>query len=268
MAIPISAYMLTFNNARTVELALKSLSFADEIVVVDSGSSDGTLDIVRRYAAKVIERPWPGFREQYQFAANQCSHEWVFFLDADEEVDPLLAEEIRRTLEANAARPEAEQVRGYHGHRRTFYLDRWILHGGWIPDYELRLYHRRFGTWKGDLHAKIHVAERHGHFRHFIYHYTYQNISDQLHTIDNYSTTAAEDMERAGKRFSYLRLLGNPCVRFLKEYFLKGGCRDGFPGLVIAVNTAFYVFNKHAKLWERRHCTPEVIRRAQEQKPR
>ncbi len=267
MAVPISAYMLTCNNADTVETALQSVAFADEIVVVDSGSTDSTLEIVARYTDRILHHPWPGFCDQYQFAADQCTHDWAIFIDADEEIGAPLQAEIRATLDANAALPDDCQVRGYHAHRRTFYLGRWILHGGWLPDHEIRLYHRSHGKWKGDLHANIHIDGPTSELRHFYYHYTYRDIGDQLKTIDAYSATAANDMHAAGKRFRLARLLFSPPVRFLKDYLLKLGFLDGFPGLVIAVNTAFYVFNKHARLWERQHLDADEVARRQQEKP-
>lgn len=248
--VPLSVYMLTFNNARTIERALASLAWADEIVVLDSFSTDATLEIVRRHAHRVEQRKWPGFRDQYQFAADLCQHDWALFVDADEEVSPELADEIRAELQRNAGRPDAEKTWGYHAHRRTFYLGRWILHGGWVPDHEIRLYHRARGCWRGDLHAKIDVEGRVAHLQHFYYHYTYADISEQLQTIDRYSATAAADLLRNGRRFSWLHLLGNPLARFLRDYIVKRGFLDGFPGLIVAVNTMFYVFIKHAKLWE------------------
>jgi len=268
MAVPISVYMITYNNADTVDTALRSVQpFAAEIVVVDSGSTDGTQEIVRKYTDRLLHRPFPGFREQYQYAADQCTHPWALFLDADEEIGAALQAELVATLEANLRLPDTAQVKGYQGHRRTFYIDRWILHGGWLPDYEVRLYDRRVGNWRGDLHAKLHVQGPLADFRHFIYHYTYQDISDQLQTIDRYSNTAAGDMDRNGKRFSYLKLLGSPLVRFVREYVLKLGFLDGFPGLVVAVNTMFYVFNKHAKLWERQRVKPDDVARGKATKP-
>ena len=244
--------MITFNNARTVERALQSLRFADEIVVVDSFSTDGTLDIAKRYATKVIQRPWPGFRDQYQFAADACANDWVTYADADEEISPELAADMRAELERNAGRVDAEQVRGYYAHRRTWYLGRWILHGGWTPvsDYEIRLYHRGHGQWLGDLHATTRITGRTARLQGLYNHYSYTNISDQLKKIDQYSDTAAADKRRNGKRFSYLRLLFEPGLRFFRDYVLKLGFLDGLPGFVIAVNTMFYTFVKQAKLWE------------------
>lgn len=251
--IPVSAYMITFNNERTVEQALQSMTWADEIVVVDSFSTDSTPDIARRYASKFEQRKWPGHRLQYQYAMDQCRNEWCIFVDADEVLAPELITEIRQEFEANLQRAESEKVRGYYGHRRTWYLGRWIMHGGWVPDYELRLCCRRHAQWKGDLHACLHVDGRVAHLKNLYYHYTYKDISDQLQTIDKYSTTAATDMAGAGKRFSFIHLFGNPLFRFFRDYILKRGFLDGMPGFVIAVNTMFYVFIKHAKLWERQH---------------
>jgi len=255
--VPISVYMITFNNARTVERALQSVKdWADEIVVVDSFSTDDTPEIVRRYTSRFEQRPWPGFRDQYQYASEQCRNDWVLFIDADEEISPALAREIREELARNEERSESEKVRGYECHRRTYFLGRWILHGGWVPDHEIRLYNRRFGRWAGDLHAKVHVDGRVAFLRNFYYHYTYKDIADQIDTINRYSSTAAEDMERAGRRFSLLHLLFRPPARFVRDYILKGGFLDGLPGFIIAVNTMFHVFAKHAKLWEKRKAPP------------
>ena len=254
--IPVSAYMITFNNARTVEQALQSLHWVDEIVVVDSFSTDGTLDIAKRYAHKVEQRPWPGFRDQYQYAADQCSHDWALFLDADEEISPVLAREMQDILRRHAGDGCAPGACGYHGHRRTYYLGRWHVHGGWVPDHEIRLYDRRCGRWEGGLHANVHVDGPVAHLAGFIYHYTYENISAQLKTIDAYSDTAAQDMLADGKHPSMVKLLGNPLARFCRDYFLKGGFREGIPGLVVAVSTMFYIFIKYAKLWEARLEAP------------
>jgi glycosyltransferase involved in cell wall biosynthesis len=250
--IPVSGYMITFNNARTVEKALKSLSWVDELVVVDSFSTDGTAEIAKRCGAKVVQRPWPGFRDQYQFAADQCSHEWVIFADADEEVTPELVLEIKKELARNAARPEAERIRGYLAHRITFFLGRWIRHGGWAPasDAEIRLYHKASGKWLGDLHATPRINGPTTHFKHLYNHYSYANISELVKKVDSYSTIAAGDDKRNGKRASFLKLATRPAARFVRDYFFKLGFLDGFPGLLIALNTAYYVAVKQSKLWE------------------
>jgi glycosyltransferase involved in cell wall biosynthesis len=245
--------MITFNNARTVEKALQCLEWADDIVVVDSFSKDETPEIARRYATTFEQRKWPGHCDQYQYAMDLCRHDWCIFVDADEVLSPELIEEIRAEFARNLALPESERTYAYHIHRLTWYLGRWIRHGGWLPDYELRLCHRQHARWGGGLHAKLETKAKSVHLKQVYYHYTYADISDQLQTIDNYSGTASADMQAAGKTFSWIHLIGNPLVRFVRDYIFKRGFLDGFPGFVIAVNTMFYVFIKHAKLWERQH---------------
>ena len=258
----ISVYMLTFNNARTVERALQSVAaWADEIVVVDSFSTDATPEIARRHATTFLQRPWPGFREQYQFAADQCRNRWAMFIDADEEIPAPLQQELVEEWAANQARPGAAQTAAYEIHRRTFFLGRWIRHGGWIPDHEIRLYDRQRGGWKGGLHAKIHADGPVRHLRHVYYHYTYKDLGDQLKTIDRYSATDADDQVQAGKPFRLVKLLANPLWRLFRDYLLKQGFRDGMPGLLVAVNTAFYVFFKNARLWERQRQPREFPER-------
>jgi glycosyltransferase involved in cell wall biosynthesis len=264
----LSCYILTFNNGRTLETALNSVTFADEVVIVDSGSDDDTLAIARKYTDKILHRPWPGFREQYQYAQDQCTHEWVMFIDADEEVSPTLVEEIQTTLEKNAALPDGERVEGFHVHRRTFFIDRWIMHGGWVPDHEIRVYRKACASWKGGLHAKIHVDGNEAYFKAFLYHDTYADIKDQLRTLNNYSSSASADLMEAEKCCSLVQLIGRPIFRFIKEYIFKGGFRDGVPGLIIAVNNMNYAFNKHAKLWEQRRLKAISVEESKSQKPK
>lgn len=251
MATPvrISVFMITFNNTRTVARALASAAWADEIVVVDSFSTDDTMALARAANAKVLQHAWPGFRDQYQFAAEACSHDWVYYLDADEEIPPALAAEIRDAANRNQERPEAERAAGFIGHRRTWHLGRWIMHGAWTPrsDCEIRLYDRRRGRWLGDLHATVRVQGPTAHFRQLLNHYSYADLSDQLRKLDLYSTTAAADNLRNGKRFSLAGMFFEPPARFVRDYLLKRGFLDGVPGLVIAGFNAFQVFLRSAK---------------------
>jgi glycosyltransferase involved in cell wall biosynthesis len=242
----LSIYILTFNNERTIERCLYSVQWADELVIVDSYSTDGTLEICRRFTDRIYQRKWTGHQDQYQYAADLTTHPWVMFVDADEEVSPELAQEIREELRTSNGRWD-----GYIVHRRTYYLGRWIRFGGWYPDYEIRLYDRNRGKWEGGLHAKINVKGRVKSLKNRYYHYTYRDISDQIQTIDKYSQIASDDMFREGKKFSFMHMILNPPARFIKEYVFKRGFLDGIPGLIIIVSTMFYVFIKHAKLWER-----------------
>ena len=171
--VPVSVCVLTFNNDRTIETMMKSVAFADEIVVIDSGSSDRTLEIVEEYTDRIISRPWPGYRDQYVFAQEQCKHDWLLVVDSDEEVSPKLAEEMRVALAANAKRAAEQQVDGYVVSRRTFFVDRWIFHGGWVPDREVRLYHRKRAEWAGSARGKIEIPSGNvAYLKDFIYHYS------------------------------------------------------------------------------------------------
>jgi glycosyltransferase involved in cell wall biosynthesis len=241
----VSVYMITFNNERTVGKALASVQWADEIVVVDSFSTDHTLEICRRFTPKVFQRKWTGHRDQYQYASDLTTNEWIMFVDADEEVPPDLAEEIRKQLGGGS-----DGADGFFVYRQTYYLGRWIRYGGWYPDGEIRLYRRERGRWEGGLHAKIAVDGKIVALKNRYLHYNYQDISDQIQTIDKYSKIATQDMVERGEKFSLFRMLFHPLFRFIKEYLLKSGFRDGLPGLVIVVSTMYYVFIKYAKLWE------------------
>jgi glycosyltransferase involved in cell wall biosynthesis len=243
--LPISVYILTFNNLRTIERCLKSLDWAEELVVVDSGSTDGTYEICQRHTDKLYRREFQGHRDQYQYAADLTTRQWIMFVDADEEVPPELVEEIGGMLKSRA-----EDVDGFFVYRRTYYLGKWIRYGGWYPDGEIRLYRRDKGRWEGGLHAKIVVGGKVSKLKSRYLHYTYRNIADQIQTIDKYSRIAAEDMAQRGEKFSFFKLLFHPPFRFIKEYLFKSGFRDGLPGLIIVVSTMFYVFIKYAKLWE------------------
>ena len=241
----VSVYVITYNNEETIERALKSVTWANEIIIVDSFSNDRTVEIGRKFTDKLYQRKWPGHRDQYQYAADLTSHEWNMFIDADEEVSPELSKEIREVLSQKAS-----DVDGFFVYRRTFYLGRWIRYGGWYPDGEIRLYRRDKGKWEGGLHARVVVSGRVQPLKNLYYHYTYRNISDQIQTIDKYSRIAAEDMAQEREKFSLFKLLFHPPFRFIKEYFFKLGFRDGLPGLVIVISTMYYVFIKYAKLWE------------------
>jgi glycosyltransferase involved in cell wall biosynthesis len=251
MPVPVSAFMITLNNERSAEKALKSLSWADEIIVVDSYSRDATPAIAREYASQFHQKEFSNFHDQYLFASSKCSHKWQIFLDADEELPAAIIEEMRAELEANEKRPEGERMAGFRARRRAFYLGRWIRHGGWVPDYKLRLFNKGHTGWDSGLHTEPLVRGKVKDLKNIFYHYTYEDISEHLETIQLYSNMEAEEMLKRGQRFSVVNMMGHVIGRFVRDYFLKLGFLDGLPGLIIAVNTAFYVFAKHSKLYEK-----------------
>ncbi len=244
--VNISVCMITFNNVRTVEKALKSvLPWANEIIVVDSFSTDNTPKIAKKYANHFEQRQWPGHMDQYNYCISKAKNKWVIFIDADEEISSELSQEIMQRIKTDSSKYD-----GYIIHRRTFYLGRWIMRGGWVPDYEIRLFKKSKGAFKGGLHAKVVVQGKVGTLNNFYFHYNYRDIADQIDTINNYSDTAARDMIAEGRKFSFIDLIFRPPFRFIKEYLIKRGFLDGMPGFVIAVSTVYYVFIKYAKLWE------------------
>jgi glycosyltransferase involved in cell wall biosynthesis len=244
--IPISVYLITKNEIRRIERALTSVAgWADEIVVVDSGSDDGTIEVVRKFTDRVYHKDFEGFGQQYTYAHGLTKNKWVMYIDGDEEVSPGLRDEIIGLFKDGD--PQAD---GYTAPRETFYLGRWIKHGGWYPDLIHRIYRKSRGTWEKGLHPKLHIDGRMGRLEHPFLHYNYRDISHQIMTVDRYSTIASNEQVDQGKGVSIARLLLNPPFRFVRDYFLRGGFLDGMPGFIIAVTTAYYVFIKYAKTWE------------------
>ena len=242
----LSVVIICRDEEDNIRDCLESVKWADEIVVVDSGSTDRTLEIAREYTARVIQHPWPGHIEQKSFALEQATGDWALSIDADERVSPELAEEIREMLR----QPEAAEV-GYTVPRKTHYLGRWITHGGWYPGRKLRLVRHGKAHWAGvNPHDHLYADGPVGALKGDLYHYTYRNISDHLRTIDAFTTISAREMAAQGKNRPLLHMLLNPPLRFLRMYLLRLGFLDGLAGFVVAVLGSYYVFLKYAKLWE------------------
>jgi glycosyltransferase involved in cell wall biosynthesis len=243
----LSVTVITKNEAANLAAALESVAWADEIVVVDAESSDDTTAIARRVTDRVSVRPWPGFPQQKNHAASLAAHDWVLSIDADERVSPELQREILALLASEPAAP------GYRVPRVTFALGRWIRTTDWYPDWQLRLYDRRRGSW--DETRRVHEAVRldgePGRLAGELQHFAYRDLSHHLQTIDRYTTLAAEEMAARGRRASLIDVAGHPPLAFLRNYLLRGGLRDGAVGFVISSMNAWYVFLKYAKLWER-----------------
>jgi glycosyltransferase involved in cell wall biosynthesis len=241
----LSVTVITRNEAADIGDALASVAWADEIVVVDSQSTDETVAIARQYTDRVVVRAWPGYGDQKNYAASIASHDWILSLDADERVTPQLATELQ-ALKAGAP-PEA----GFRIPRVTWHLGRWIRTTDWYPDYQLRLYDRRAAQWTGTyVHEGVTVRGTIGQLSGELQHYAYRDIADHLETIDRYTTYAARQMQEAGQRAGVLQMAGHPPLAFLRNYLAHGGIRDGVPGFIISAMNAYYVFLKFAKLWE------------------
>jgi glycosyltransferase involved in cell wall biosynthesis len=238
--------VITKNEKDRIGRLLKSLDFANEIVVVDSGSTDGTQDLCKRMGSKVVFKEWQGFGLQKQFAMDQIQSEWILNLDADEEVSKELAQEI-----IEAVNSADTQVNGFSMPRLSRYLGRWIRHGGWYPDRKIRLVRRKRGKWSDDpLHEKLRVDGKVNQLSKPIFHYVYRNISDHVKTINRFSDVYATENLPVTSGF-VLAGLGHAVIKFLECYVWKLGILDGIPGLIIAMNSSWYVFLKHAKRWEK-----------------
>lgn len=243
--LPLSVYMITYNNGPTIERALKSVAgWAPEIVVVDSESTDGAPDIIRMYTDNLHQFVTKNMAEKYGRAQDLCFSPWVLFIDADEWLTPEIKKEIEQVL------AEEAEYDGYMVRRKNFYLGRVIDHGGWYPDHEIRLYRKAKGRWEGGIHAKVRVEGKVGRLKNHYMHTPYTDISHQIRTVDRYSGAFAEDLRASGRTFGLFNMIGRPLYRFFRDYLLKGGFRDGVPGLIIVVSTMYYVFMKYAKLWE------------------
>ena len=241
----LSVTIITKDESAHVGGAIESVAWADEIVVVDSESSDDTAAIARRYTDRVIVRPWPGYIAQKNYAAAIASHDWILSLDADERVTPVLAEEMKVRL---AGTPDHA---AYRMPRVTWHLGRWIRTTDWYPDDQLRLYDRRTAEWTGRyVHEAVTVRGTVGQLHGELQHVAFRDIADHLETIDRYSTYAAQQMHESGRHAHVLQLAVHPPLAFLRNYILRRGILDGAVGFVISVMNSYYVFLKFAKLWE------------------
>jgi glycosyltransferase involved in cell wall biosynthesis len=240
--LKISATLVTLNEEMNLPRALESLRCCDEVVVVDSGSTDRTVDIAQKLGVRVVESEWRGYAAQKNFAAEQAAHDWILSLDADEALSEALEAEIW------VIKREGAQADGYTIPRMAQYMGRWILHSGWYPDRKIRLYDRRKGKWVGKyVHESVKVDGRVGHLKSNLLHYTCSSLSQHLKTMDRYTTLAAQEMVAQGRRASLWRILLHPPWAFWKSYALQRGFLDGFEGLVIAYMAAVYVFVKYTK---------------------
>jgi hypothetical protein len=239
--------VITRDEEDNIRGCLESVAWADERVVLDSGSTDGTVGIARSLGARVEVEEWRGYAPQKNRAAELCTGEWVLSIDADERV----TEALRREIESALAAPPSSLPAGFSMPRLSFHLGRWIRRGGWYPDRKVRLARRGKGAWVGEeVHEHLEVEGPVGRLGKPLLHYTYRDLSDHLVKMDGYTVRIARGRHARGRRPSLLRLVLNPPFKFLRMYVLKGGFLEGTAGFILAAAGAWYVFLKEAHLWE------------------
>ncbi len=222
--------------------------WADDIVVVDSFSTDKTVTLCEKYTNRVYQREWPGINRQKEYAISLAKNEWVFSIDSDEVVTAELHDEIFTRLPADNGK-----YNGYYVKRHTFYLGKWIKHGGWYPDYKLRLFKKNKVYLGGENpHDKCFVHGKAARLRGEIEHYTYKNISNQLATIDRFSEIVSDELLEKNTSLPLLKMMFKPPLKFIETYVYKLGILDGVPGFIISILTSYYIFIKYAKLWEKK----------------
>jgi glycosyltransferase involved in cell wall biosynthesis len=252
-AMKISAVIITKNEADNIAAAISSVDWADEVLVVDSGSTDGTTEIAAEAGARVITRAWPGFAAQKQFAVDSAENDWIFSLDADERVSAKLKDEVLQLKRQN----ESDLAKGYRIPRLSTYMGKQIRGGGWYPDWQLRFFDRRYGKWKDvaihesvEMNPDARVEKLSGDILH--HSVTADKVAKYHHKMigERYAPLAARQMFENGRRTSRFKIYTVGWTTFVHTFFLKGGFRDGFAGFVIARFAAHHAFLKHLMLWE------------------
>ncbi len=240
----VSVTIITLNEAKRIQECIASVSFADEVLVVDSGSSDATVALAETAGARVIYEPWRGFGEQKQFAVKNAAHDWVFCLDADERPSPELVEEIKKVL-------QSPQAKAYTMPRCNTFLGRWLRHGEGYPDRSLRLFDRRSASWSADpVHEKVETEAIVLDLASDLMHFSEDGVQTYLAKQNRYTSLQAEIMLRKGKSFSPLQMIFSPLLRFVKFYIVRRGFLDGMPGLIHILIGCMNSFTKYAKLYE------------------
>lgn len=238
----ISATIVTLNEERNIARAIESLRCADDVLVVDSGSTDRTREIACGLGARVIEEPWRGYARQKNYAAERASFDWILCLDADEAVGEELATEILALKRGEPA------LAGYSFPRLARYLGRWIRHGGWYPDRKIRLYNRTKAKWVGDyVHESVEASGPVGELHGDLLHFTCDSLSQHLRTLDRYTSLAARELIAQRKPVPWPRLALDPAWTLFRTYVLRMGFLDGPQGIAIAWMAALYTFLKYAK---------------------
>lgn len=243
--VNISVTIISKNEARNVEECFHSVRWASEIILVDEFSEDGTAEIARRLGAKVFQEPWRGFAGQKNLAIDKARGPWILSVDADERVTPSLRREIEEELS------QGSEYNGYYIARKNFFCGQWIRHGGWYPDYNLRLFRKGEGYFRDrSVHEKVVVNGKVGYLVHPLEHFTYRSVSDFLLRLETYSRLAAQELPARSRRSIFYTLCLRPLFTFIHMYLLRGGILDGAAGFFLAVSYAYYTFLKYYRSYE------------------
>ncbi|MFI5253658.1 MAG: glycosyltransferase family 2 protein [Bacteroidota bacterium] len=243
---PLSVILITHNEERNITECLQSVAWADDIVVVDAKSEDRTIEYAKKYTTKIFITDWLGYAAAKNFALSKATNCWVLWIDADERIPEDLASEIQTIISAQSVNHA-----GYEVGRRAYFLGRWIKHCGWYPGYVVRLFMKDCSQFNDALvHEKLDVKGSIGRLRGDIIHYTDDNLFHYFSKFNHYTSLAAEDLHKNGRRYSLADLLIHPPFLFFKMYILRIGFLDGIQGFILSVLSSAYVFTKYAKLWE------------------
>ena len=242
----LSVITLALNEEGNIAECLESVKWADEIIVVDSGSTDKTVELAKHYTQHVLTVEWKGYGATKNFALDRASGEWILWLDADERVPKELAAEIQAVL-----RTDDGLVNGYSVPRRAFFLGKSIKHCGWYPGRVTRLFRRTKSRFtESNVHEQISVEGKIGELKNDLLHFTDPDLYHYFSKFNRYTSLAAKDLHSAGKRFSLYDILVRPPFMFFKMYIVKRGFLDGLQGFILCIVSSAYVFTKYAKLWE------------------
>lgn len=245
----LSVVIITFNEERNIERCLKSVQdIADEIVVVDSNSQDKTLEICEKYKAKVYQQEWLGYSEQKNLGNEKANYDYVFSIDADE----ALSEELKTSIQTAKNNNFGD---AYQFNRLNNYCGKWIRHTSWYPDVKLRIWNKKQGLWKGEIHEKIYLSDnvKQIHLKGDLLHYSYYTIQDHIAQVNKFSEISADAKFNKGKKAGVFVIVFSPMFKFFKEYILKLGILDGLYGFAISVISAHESFLKYLKLYQKTH---------------
>jgi glycosyltransferase involved in cell wall biosynthesis len=238
---------ISLNEEMNIVPCLESVRWADEIIVVDSGSSDRTVELARQFTSNVFSIDWQSYGAARNFGMSHATGEWILWLDADERVTPELAGEIREILKR-----DDERIVGYAIARRAYFLGRWIKHCGWYPSRVVRLFRKQHGRFtERRVHEKLELKGETAPTRFDLLHFTDPDLHHYLLKFNKYTSLGADDLYGAGRRFRISDLILRPIFQFFKMYLLRRGFLDGMPGFILCVLSSAYVFAKYAKVWER-----------------